>query len=990
MNIKFRNILSGGLLAVLAGLIPQETLGCGPYFQPHYLNGRSPYPTVLHRKLAVRRLIKDLDDLLPKGPSFSDGATWKTSIQEDFTAAVNLYLPKLAPEGKQKLIRDYLKFMQDSRKNLTEIMKDFPELPPELEEFTLYRAGVGEMKPDGREVPPSWKKLLELPREKRKFRTVWIYFMLGNYLKHDCGKYYQACRAAARAGFADTPGLAKASYQNEFRYTTDRIKKIHVALEAQRNSPDLELLADDYSSIMPVTDEECLRMLADPLCRELLAIFGCKKKVFLDEVWKYKFRNADVLAWRAYEAGEVETAEKYLQLRTRDTLLSTYIESKIARYHGNNELAIQKLRQWLKTAEKIDPRDRADIVEIKHVMSDPFNTEPAYPLEQDVYGLLGSALVLRRDFSEAAMYFYRAGQIEADVMYIAECLMNLTELTAFADSIADDLKSKNEEICRNAESIRHLTARRAFREGKFDIARKYLPDEYRGVLDQYLAFIRGGNDLGKSSNERALCFYNAAKIMRWFGMELCGTEGYPDNCFYGGSYGLNAEIEDCPDCKYDLKTDRWTHVCTKHQDYYRYGIDRDNMERYSPGYNYLTPEIGRSPVPRNQRFHYRYRAAKLAEKAAEMAQDADLRALANLFAGECLRIRTPHKADVFYKLLVRNSPYTAIAKIADKLRWFPNCPALRNEFESIAPCKTLDEVKTLLGKAVEELNEAMKKKAEDRRKQVQQTVLEMNEVMKKKAEEQRKQVQRKLFDAVKKNDLKAAESFLKSGADVNAPDDKGLAPLHYAAACSYPEMVKFLLSRGADVNKTNKWLWTPLHYALGGDEVTENLRRNPDPQGSFNVVKILVEAKANVNADDDHNVTPVYLALGNLEILKYLWKHGGCIDTGSAYRGETPLHWAIIYDCPLEVIEFILKHGGKINEYDGYGYAPLHLAVRSKKLKIVKLLVEHGANINLARDIDECETPLDLAEEAERPEIVKYLKAHGAVRGKFASGKAAP
>ncbi|MBR4664856.1 MAG: ankyrin repeat domain-containing protein [Lentisphaeria bacterium] len=958
MNSKFRNILSGGLLAVLAGFIPHETFGCAPYFQPHYINGRSPYPTVLHRKLAVRRLITDLDDLIPKGPSFPDGATWKTSIQEDFTAAVNLYLPKLAPEGKQKLIRDYLKFMQDRRKNLTEIMKDFPELPPELEEFTLYRAGVAEMKPDGREVPPSWKKLLELPREKRKFRTVWIYFMLGNYLKHDCGKYYQACRAAAREGFADTPGLAKASYRNEFRYTTNRIRKIHVALEAQRNSPDLELLADDYSSIMPVSDEECLRMLADPLCRELLAIFGCKKKVFLDEVWKYKFRNADVLAWRAYEAGEVETAEKYLKLRTRDTLLSTYIESKIARYHGNNELAIQKLRQWLKAAEKIDPRDRADIVEIKHVMFDPFNTEPTYPLRQDVYGLLGSALVLRRDFSEAAMYFYRAGQIEADVMYIAECLMNLTELTALADSIADDLKSKNEETRRNAESIRHLTARRAFREGKFDIARKYLPEEYKGVLDLYLAFIRGGNDLGKSSNERALCFYNAAKILRWYGMELSGTNGAPDDFYHRGGYGIEADFEDCPNCKYDQKTDQWTHICRKHWELYSSINDED------PFYQ----EGERQPVPRNQRFHYRYRAAELAEKAAEMAQDADLRALANLFAGECLRIRTPRKADVFYKRLVRNSPYTAIAKIADKLRWFPNCPALRNEFDSIVPCKSLEEVKTLM----------------------QQTVLEMNEIMKKKAEEQQKQVQRKLFDVVKKNDLKAAESLLKSGADVNAPDDKGLVPLHYAAVCQHVEMVKYLLSHGADVNKKNKWSWTPLHYALGSDQETDKLCPKPNRERTMAVVKLLVEAKANINAEDDHDLSPVYLALDDLEILKYLWEHGGCVDVGSAYRWKTPLHWAIIYDCPLEVIDFILKHGGKINESDGDGNAPLHYAVQNKNLKIVKCLVEHGANINLARDIDECETPLDLAEEAERPEIVKYLKAHGAVRGKFASGKAAP
>lgn len=272
---------------------------------------------------------------------------------------------------------------------------------------------------------------------------------------------------------------------------------------------------------------------------------------------------------------------------------------------------------------------------------------------------------------------------------------------------------------------------------------------------------------------------------------------------------------------------------------------------------------------------------------------------------------------------------------------------------------------------------------------IQQTVLEMNETMKKKNEDRRKQVQRKLLAAVKQNDLKAAECFLKSGADVNAPDDKGLVLLHYAAVCQHVEMVKWLLLHGADVNKKNKWAWTPLHYALGSDQETDKLCPKPNRERTMAVVKLLVEAKANINAGDDHDLSPVYLALYDLELLKYLWEHGGCVDVGSAYRGKTPLHWAIIYGCPLEVIDFILKHGGRINEYDGDGNAPLHHAVQNKDLKIVKYLVEYGANINLARE-EEGETPLDLAEEAELPEIVKYLKAHGAVRGKSASDKTIP
>ena len=969
MNRKFRNILSGGLLAVLSGLIPHETFGCMSYFQPYYINGRSPYSTKFSEYAAIKRFMTDLEDLIPKVPPIPDGISTADAIRQDFSEAVNRYLPKLSPAEKQKLITAYLDFVRNARKSKNPSMEIFPKLPEELAEFRLYRAGVAEMRPGGREIPPSWKKLLELPRESRHYRTVWVYFMLGNYLKHDCEKYYQACRDAALDGFADTAGLRGSSYSNELCFTTDGVRQIHVALEYMRNSHSFMSLHD----LVTVSDAECLRMLADPPCREFLATFGCKSKTFLQGVWKYKFRNADILAWRAYEAGEVETAEKYLQLRTRDTLLSAYIESKIARYHGNNELAIQKLREWLKAAEKIDPRDRADIIEIEHCYED----EPDFSLKQDVYGLLGSAMVLRKDFTEAAMYFYQAGQLESDVSRLAERFMTLAELAAFTDSIADDLDSKDVKKRFSARMVRHLTARRAFREGKFDIARKYLPEEYKGVLDLYLAFIRGGNDLGKSSNERALCFYNAAKILRWYGMELSGTNGAPDDFYHRGGYGIEADFEDCPNCKYDQKTDQWTHICRKHWELYSSINDED------PFYQ----EGERQPVPRNQRFHYRYRAAELAEKAAEMAQDADLRALANLFAGECLRIRTPRKADVFYKRLVRNSPYTAIAKIADKLRWFPNCPSLRNEFESIAPCKTLDEVKNLLGKAVEELNEIMKKKAEDRRKQVQQTVLEMNEAMKKKAKDRQKQVQRKLFNVVKKNDLKAAESLLKSGADVNAPDDKGLVPLHYATVCQHVEMVKWLLAHGADVNKKNKWAWTPLHYALGSDEITENLSPKGNSRKMMETVKILVEAKADVNAEDDHGLKPVNLVIDDPDILEYLAEHGGILAGGDAYRGQTLLHWAVVNEAPVKTIELILKHGGKnnINDYDGDGYAPLHRAVQNKELKIVKLLVEHGANINLMVD-EGNKTALDLAEEGKLHEIANYLKVHGAVRGK-SSGK---
>lgn len=280
--------------------------------------------------------------------------------------------------------------------------------------------------------------------------------------------------------------------------------------------------------------------------------------------------------------------------------------------------------------------------------------------------------------------------------------------------------------------------------------------------------------------------------------------------------------------------------------------------------------------------------------------------------------------------------------------------------------------------------------------------------------ETKSEVQKRLFLAVKKNDRKEAERCLKLGAGVNDSDENGLVPLHYAAVCRHVEMVKWLLAHGADVNRQHDLTyWTPLHYALGSDDFTdftEGLRPKPNPEKTLELVKLLVEAKANANAEDDHGLTPVYLALADLNILKYLSEHGGCLDAGDAYRGQSPLHFAI-HDASLEVVEFILKEGGinKINECDGNGYAPLHHAVLCTNLEFVKCLVEHGADINQVIEEDG-ETPLDLAEDSsdlakylkargdESPElakhlkkrkkalseIAKYLKAHGAISGKSA------
>eukprot|EP01122_Echinamoeba_exundans_P003986 TRINITY_DN14025_c0_g1_i1.p1 TRINITY_DN14025_c0_g1~~TRINITY_DN14025_c0_g1_i1.p1 ORF type:complete len:133 (+),score=24.79 TRINITY_DN14025_c0_g1_i1:27-425(+) len=93
-----------------------------------------------------------------------------------------------------------------------------------------------------------------------------------------------------------------------------------------------------------------------------------------------------------------------------------------------------------------------------------------------------------------------------------------------------------------------------------------------------------------------------------------------------------------------------------------------------------------------------------------------------------------------------------------------------------------------------------------------------------------------------------AEREVKSGADVNAPDDEDSGfwtPLHYASWYNQPKIVKLLLDNGAQVNATNNKNSTPLHFAAG--------------VGNLEIVKMLLAHGANKAAVDKEKYTPLSL-----------------------------------------------------------------------------------------------------------------------------------
>lgn len=88
-----------------------------------------------------------------------------------------------------------------------------------------------------------------------------------------------------------------------------------------------------------------------------------------------------------------------------------------------------------------------------------------------------------------------------------------------------------------------------------------------------------------------------------------------------------------------------------------------------------------------------------------------------------------------------------------------------------------------------------------------------------------------------------ARSLLEAGADVNAANAEGMTPLHWVAAHGVGgvENCKLLIIHGADVNATDAMGNTPLHHAVAA--------------GYVDTCRVLIEAGADIEATNNDDLT---------------------------------------------------------------------------------------------------------------------------------------
>lgn len=190
-----------------------------------------------------------------------------------------------------------------------------------------------------------------------------------------------------------------------------------------------------------------------------------------------------------------------------------------------------------------------------------------------------------------------------------------------------------------------------------------------------------------------------------------------------------------------------------------------------------------------------------------------------------------------------------------------------------------------------------------------------------------------------------------------------------AAIAGDLDKVEYAINSGADINfKREIWMEgkkTPIIFAW--------------EKGHLKIVKYLIDKGANIDDKNKNGRTPLMLAIegGNFNYLNYLAKNDA--DNNQSYHNEeTPLTLDIQFEKEkFDVISYLVKKGANVNQEDYNGDTPLTIAINKGNIKIIKFLIESGANLNL-RENSYYGTPLILAADLGNLEIVSYLVKKGA------------
>lgn len=235
-----------------------------------------------------------------------------------------------------------------------------------------------------------------------------------------------------------------------------------------------------------------------------------------------------------------------------------------------------------------------------------------------------------------------------------------------------------------------------------------------------------------------------------------------------------------------------------------------------------------------------------------------------------------------------------------------------------------------------------------------------------------------LANAVLAADVERIKFLVGKGADINARDAQGYAPVQTAARNRRPDLIAALADLGADLNAADSDGMTPLIHAA---------MRNHVP-----TVKMLLSRGADIEKANAQGYPPLALAIAEnkFEVAKALMEAGASIDKPSGPDGLTPLMVAVSQVSageggrflpgstrPVDVARDLIKHGADVNAKTHHGVTPLMIAAARNVTPMIGLLLQ--ANADPALKSNEGKTALQIAEQNGSEQAAKALRVIGKV-----------
>ena len=206
----------------------------------------------------------------------------------------------------------------------------------------------------------------------------------------------------------------------------------------------------------------------------------------------------------------------------------------------------------------------------------------------------------------------------------------------------------------------------------------------------------------------------------------------------------------------------------------------------------------------------------------------------------------------------------------------------------------------------------------------------------------------------------AARLLIENGADVNIKDDDGSIPLHGAVVFGRADVAKLLIENGANLQARNNdggtpadalhldWRTTGFIGGLVGVEVEKNV--DVMQSGRNEIAKLFgVKEFNSKDIPSTQNLSEAVFT-GDLAAVKQALTDGADPSAMDPQSGSTMLATAALMG-HTEIVKLLLEHGADVNTKSRDGGTALHAAAFLGRIETVKFLLEKGADANLRSNI---------------------------------------